>query len=236
MNGLAIFDVDGTLCRSSDLDDRCWSDAASEVLGLPEIETDWSRYDHSTDEAIATQLIRDRTDLRPIRLQVALVRDAFVRRVRDAIARDGGVSRPVPGAIELFDQLEASGWGVAIATGGWRVTANLKLETAGIRAEGVPAAHADDAHPRESIVTIARERAESRYGRTFDRLVYVGDGIWDVRASRSLGIGFLGIANGGRADELRDEGATQVLASFEPFSTLLGAIQVAETPGETGSR
>ena len=236
MKRLAIFDVDGTLCRSSDVDDRCWVDAAHEALGLRDIDTDWSHYEHSTDEAIATELVRDRTDLRPVEDHVVRVRDAFVRRMREAIDRDAGVSRPVPGAVELFGRLESHGWDVAIATGGWRVTATIKLETAGVPIEGVAAAHADDAHPRETIVATARARARERGGAAFDRVVYVGDGVWDVRASRSLGIGFLGIADGARAEALRREGATSVLPSFEPFSGFLTAIDAADAPDEVRSR
>lgn len=236
MGNLAIFDVDGTLCRSSDVDDRCWIDAAREILGLPRIETDWGSYEHSTDEAIATQLIRDRTDLRPIRDQVDRVRDAFVLGMREAIGSDHGVSPPVEGAVELFDRLRGNDWSVAIATGGWRTTAELKLRTAGIPIEDVPAAHADDAHPREEIITIARRRAERLKGRTFDRVVYVGDGVWDIRAARRLEIGFLGIAAGDRAQALRTEGAACVLPCFEPFSAVLGALEATRAAGGLGGR
>ena len=61
--GIVIFDVDGTLSCTSEVDDRCWMDAAAHVIGVRDMSTDWSTYSHSTDEAIATDLIRDRTDL-----------------------------------------------------------------------------------------------------------------------------------------------------------------------------
>lgn len=233
MNGLAIFDVDGTLCRSSEVDDRCWIETAREILSLPGIDTDWSSYEHSTDGAIASQLVRDRTDLRPLDEHVRAIRDDFARRVRSEVDRDPAVSRPVDGAVEIFDLLRSRGWSVAIATGGWRTTANMKLATAGVPFLDVPAAHADDAHPRETIVKTAWERAESRDRVTFDRIVYVGDGVWDLRAARRLGIGFLGIATGERAAMLGAEGAVRVLPSFDPFSTVLESIvAVAASPGD----
>ena len=53
---LVIFDIDGTLCRTSQLDDDCWRLAALEVLGIASMSTDWNEYPHSTDESIASTL------------------------------------------------------------------------------------------------------------------------------------------------------------------------------------
>jgi phosphoglycolate phosphatase-like HAD superfamily hydrolase len=224
MHGLVIFDVDGTLSHTSRVDDDCWVDAACAVLGIDSMSTDWSDYSHSTDEAIASDLIRDRTTLPQTRETVHRIRDAFIDRIRQALATDAGLFRPVPGSPEVFARLRDAGWASAIATGGWRTTACLKLDAAGVPHETVPAAHADDAHPRESIVTIAAERAERHHDRTFERLVYVGDGVWDVRAAGRLGIGFVGIAEGDRAERLRAEGATIVLPGFADVEEFLAAV------------
>lgn len=230
MHGLVIFDVDGTLALTSRVDDDCWTDAAREVLDVESMSTDWSTYSHSTDEAIASDLIRDRTDLPGTVETVHRVRDAFVVRIRAALERDPSLFRPVPGSPAVFERLAAAGWASAIATGGWRTTACLKMDAAGVPHHGVPAAHADDAHPRESIVSIAAARAATSHDRGFDRLVYVGDGIWDVRAARRLGIGFVGIAEGERADRLRAEGATIVLPDYGDAAAFLDAV-VAEARG-----
>jgi phosphoglycolate phosphatase-like HAD superfamily hydrolase len=224
MQGLVIFDVDGTLAHTSRVDDDCWVDAARAVLGIDSMSTDWSDYSHSTDEAIATDLIRDRTSLPQTVETVHRIRDAFIDRIRSAIATDADLFRPVPGSTEVFGRLHDAGWATAIATGGWRTTACLKLDAAGVPCSAVPAAHADDAHPRESIVTIAAERAERHHDRTFERLVYVGDGVWDVRAAGRLGIGFVGSAEGDRAERLRAEGATIVLPGFADVEAFLAAV------------
>lgn len=46
---------------------------------------------------------------------------------------------------------------------------------------------------------------------------YVGDGIWDYRASRELGWDFVGIAEGQRAHALRHAGARQVYCNFREW-------------------
>lgn len=229
MSGLVIFDVDGTLSRTSDVDDRCWREAARAILGVESMTTDWSCYSHSTDEAIATDLIVERFGGRPgdpeVQTRVHEVRDDFTDRIRNEISRSPRCFQPVPGAPGLFERLLDAGWKTAIATGGWRATAELKLGTAGIPFEGVPAAHADDAHPREEIVRTAIRRS----GVTMPG-VYVGDGIWDVRAAARLGVGFVGIGDGAAADRLRTAGARITLSDYARFDEFLAAIEKSLPP------
>ncbi len=230
MDGIVVFDLDGTLALTSEVDDACWIEAASDVLGLSSMDTDWSHYPHSTDEAIALELIRTRTTLDPTEASVHLVRDAFAERVEAARLRRPEWFLPVPGASGIFEALRSVGWEVAIATGGWRRTARVKLDAAGVPHEGVAAAHADDAHPREDIIRTAMARATASCGHAFERGVYVGDGRWDVLATDRMGLGFIGLAHGERADQLRAAGARAVLPDYRDFSTLLDEIRRLATP------
>ena len=224
MRGLVIFDVDGTLSLTSEVDDDCWRDAAREVLGVTSMSTDWSTYSHSTDEAIATDLIRRGTDRVSVDDLVHRVRDVFADGIRESLGRDPDLFRPVPGSPDVFKVLTDAGWSVAIATGGWRVTAEMKLAAAGVPFSGVPAAHADDAHPREEIISIAARRAmvEASHGIP---TVYVGDGIWDVKAAARLGIGFIGIGDAASAERLRRAGAEVVLRDFSDPSSFLAEVE-----------
>ena len=71
---------------------------------------------------------------------------------------------------------------VSLAIGGWRDSARLKMASAGMCFDDHPAASADDALDRESIMRLSRQRAAERYGGSFACTVYVGDGVWDARA------------------------------------------------------
>src|SRR5207253_1251224 len=66
---------------------------------------------------------------------------------------------------------------LSLATGGWRDSARLKMASAGMCFDDHPAASADDALDRESIMRISMQRAAERYGESFSCTVYVGDGI-----------------------------------------------------------
>src|SRR5690349_21329755 len=81
-------------------------------------------------------------------------------------------------------------------------------------------ATSDDHPSREEIVRRAIARAEAGNG-PFESIVSVGDGIWDVRTARALGIGFVGIGRGERAERLGREGAGQVFEDFRDWDAFV---------------
>ena len=227
---IVIFDIDGTLCRTSGVDDACWCRAAREVLGVESMTTDWGAYPHSTDEAIACALIREYRRIEPTRALLDRLRDRFVELLRESHEADPGLFRETPGAAQVIPGLLSRGHPVAIATGGWERSARFKLACAGIPTADVPAAFADDAHPREEIISIAMRRLEEAGGHEQSRrgqAVYVGDGVWDLRAAERLGIGFLGIATGSRLQVLTEAGARDVLADFSDLPVFMDALERA---------
>ena len=74
MSHLVMFDVDGTLTLSTEMDDRCYVQAMFEHLGV-HIDNDWSHYRQVTDSGIAAELF-DRHQ-RP-REEMAAVRNRFI--------------------------------------------------------------------------------------------------------------------------------------------------------------
>src|SRR5207249_12249371 len=129
---------------------------------------------------------------------------------------------PVAVADRLLSQLARRGsYRVALATGSWRDSARLKMASAGMCFDDHQAASADDALDRESIMRLSKQRAAERYGESFTCTVYVGDGVWDARACRSVGIPFIGIGTGSRATRLSAEGAVCVFRDFSDADILL---------------
>ena len=61
-------------------------------------------------------------------------------------------------------------------------------------------------------MALAEKRALAASGiDRFASRTYVGDGIWDLRAARELGYGFIGLAQDGRADALLAAGANHLV-------------------------
>ena len=54
--------------------------------------------------------------------------------------------------------------------------------------------------------------------------VYVGDGVWDAWACRKVGIPFIGIGTGARAEKLIAEGAVVVLRDFSDSDLFLDSL------------
>jgi phosphoglycolate phosphatase-like HAD superfamily hydrolase len=251
MMNLAVFDLDGTLLQTSGVDDECYAQAVEELFGIRGMSTDWGAYSDSTDAGILDDLLR----LHRGRAMSDADRLAQQARFVELLAAQA-LAAPhrfaqTAGAATMLGSLPAMGWTHALATGGWKRSALLKLEVAGLDLNGAAAAFADDDRSREGIILKAVERAMelltapadegslpgpsgraqaargNAKGAADPRVVYVGDGVWDIRAARRLGIGFVGVARGARAESLRVEGAPVVIDDFRDVQEVLRLLDAA---------
>ena len=62
----------------------------------------------------------------------------------------------------------------------------------------------------------------------FERIVCVGDGVWDVHTATSLGLPCIGIGTGGRAERLGSAGASHVFPDFTNLEAVLNALEDAD--------
>jgi beta-phosphoglucomutase-like phosphatase (HAD superfamily) len=224
---LAIFDIDGTLTESVAVDEVCFVQAFRDVLGIGPINTNWLEYTFQTDSGLALEICRNHLGRDPGGDEISRLQSRFVELLCAAAEGAGQPIREIAGAAALLHLLRAHGrWHVAIATGGWRVSARFKLASAGLPVDAFPWANADDALDRVDILRSAIGRAGQHYEQdTFEKVVYIGDGVWDVRAAKALGIGFLGLATDNRAGRLMEEGASCILPDF---SDPVGVVECLE--------
>lgn len=206
---LALFDIDGTLTRTSGVYDDHFSLAVAEALGVPDVGRDWSLYPNATDSGITHHLFVQHEGRAPTKAELAGVQERYMARL-DA---DGRKPVPIDGASAALSALTARGWSVAIATGNWKAAADWKLAGAGIDVGPYPMATASDAHRRADILDIAIERA----GKIFDRIVYFGDAEWDRDAAREARLAFIHIGHD--------------LSDYSNLPRLFLALDTAEVPG-----
>lgn len=213
---LAVFDIDGTLVRSGRVDGLCFREAHGEQFGHEALPDNWHGFTHMTDSCINHELFRDLRGRPPTAAEIRRLQDRFLASLRARHAESAGYFEPVPGSPAILDRLrELDGWAVALASGGWRRSAHFKLSCIGVDAARLPGAFGDDHMSREGIVAKAIDRAQESHGvEGFDRVVSIGDAVWDVKTARNLDLPFIGIAGGDREIEIREAGARHVLADF----------------------
>jgi phosphoglycolate phosphatase-like HAD superfamily hydrolase len=221
---VVLFDIDGTLTHSQSIDGEIYLDSLSKAFGFTDVISDWSSYRHTTDSGILQEIFETRAGRAPTPAEVADFRSRFVDSVTLAAARDA--FREVTGAGRILRHLLSQPLHhVGLATGGWSDSARCKLRSVGIQFDAFLSATADDAISRESIMETAIQRLVARAGgRRADSVVYVGDGIWDARACRRLGVPFIGIATGSQATTLRAEGAIDVFADYSEVAQFSSAL------------
>ena len=211
MKHAVILDIDGTLLESAEVDDRLYRYAIRQVLGEVSLRGSLADYTHVTDTGILRQILAD-NGLARSAATIADVQDAFITALGEHIRSSGPFAR-FPGARRFVAALQKSErLEVAIATGGWRRSALLKLESAGIDASTLPLKTSDDAHERTDIMRAALESLPG----PFTSIVYYGDGVWDQAACRLLGWRFspVGTPLGGIANFHGE--FERLLANLEP--------------------
>jgi phosphoglycolate phosphatase-like HAD superfamily hydrolase len=235
MNRLAIFDIDGTLTDTNGVDDECYRAAVGETLGISPGDIDWSGAAHVTDSEIFKWLCSVHGSAQPSADAMARASSQFVDRLSVMLEHVPTRFSAIGGAAVMLQSLEQRGWDVAVATGGWGPSARLKLRVAELLIDDAVLACADDATSRADIVQLAHHRAEAFYRRRFDRVVSVGDGVWDVDTAVVLGLPFVGIGAGERASRLRAAGARTVLSDYSNLDAVWAALDSATIPARDNS-
>lgn len=219
---IAVFDIDGTLTDTNKVDHECYVVAVREVLGW-QVGDDWGGVEDVTDSNILRELWRRQySEALPDHVEQEVV-TLFVDLLQVEARRYPDRFRPIQGARDVFTRLAEIGWSSAMATGGWRQSAELKLWIASVPFESVPLASASDRILRTDII----RHALGSMGEQEATAVYIGDRPWDVRAAQALGMGFVGVGRGTAADKLREAGADVMIEDLRDTTLLERSLQAA---------
>lgn len=206
---MIVFDADGTLIGGEPTDWASFEAAFLEVAGFALTGEFYDRIEEVTAKALVHQALGDMEHAERL-LKEAAVAEGFLHRLKAAHREDRACFPATEGAVALLRELKAKGLRVAIATGDWRDSITYKLRAAGIPFEDIPIVTSSEHYSRADIIRAAVAEA----GGSLDEAVYIGDGLWDLRACERLGIPFIGV--GHRKDRLREAGARHVLDDLHP--------------------
>ena len=178
---IVAFDIDGTLLDSSDVDSKLYLESVKAVLGDIKVRSDWSDYEHVTDQGLLRSIIRD-NKLNEESARIRKIKGLFVQSLTDYLETHGPF-KELPGALNFVRELQRSeNTRIVYATGGWRTSAKLKLKASGFPLEGIPLRSSDDHDDRISIM----KSAVSALSLDVKTITYYGDGVWDKVACEKL--------------------------------------------------
>jgi phosphoglycolate phosphatase-like HAD superfamily hydrolase len=227
---LIMLDIDGTLTKSYEYDREIMGLSIAYVLGCPPIDADLNGYTDKTSTGVTQEAIRRITGKIPNADQLEEVKRNVQARLEKMYEESPEIFGEVPGAAGFVDRLRSlDGAGIAIATGCWHDEALFKLQASGVNANGIPIATSDDDKNRTRIMQIAAQKARDFFNcPEFERVVYIGDGPWDLQEARSLGYGFIGI--GPRVQALKDSQAFRWHPDFLETEAVLASVEAALKP------
>lgn len=228
-----VFDLDLTLIHGEALDWHIWLGAVSAALGVTVgPNEDWAAHPVHTDHGLLESLSWSRRG-RAFEPEERLVFEADLLARLDA-ALAPGAFLPIAGAPALLDALAGR---VSLATGNLHAVTTRKLRCSGldrvlhpVGARRVwPCSCSEPGIDRAELV----RRALQRIGWNRGPATSLGDGVWDVRAARALGVGFIGVAQTDAQEALlRAAGARRVLRDYQDRERILAWIDEAEVPAD----
>jgi HAD superfamily hydrolase (TIGR01509 family) len=207
-----LFDVDGTLVDTTYLHAVTWWEALRQ-------------FEHDVPMAVIHRAIGMGSD----KILDHLLGDERDRDDDEAMSEAHGVLygawwerlRPLPGAADLLRAVASRGLEVVLASSAnARELAILRrvIDADDVITAATSSADAEQSKPAPDILEAALEQS----GVDPARAVFVGDAVWDVRASSALGINCIGLTCGGTgAAELREAGAVAV---YDDPAALLRAL------------
>lgn len=227
---LIVFDIDDTLTQSMAADTDCFVRSLDQVFGLRNVSTDWSSYEHVSDEGILAELFERHKGRGLTATEKARFKSHFLEQIRATIERIP--IEPVAGASNILDSLQSSPLhDTALATGAWRDSATLKLSSAGIDVTDIPLASSDDHFARAEILGCSIKSARQQNPcNQYSSIIYVGDGVWDAITCRAINLPFLGIATGPKANTLIELGAHRVFPDFTDHSRFFETLNELDRP------
>ncbi len=221
---LIIFDIDGTLCHSRFIDDKCYIQAFKNALCIDIKNTDWNTYKHVTDYYVTFQILLNETGNKPENNLIESIIDFYAEELKLQINKEDTSFMAIPGVLDLFDYFfdNKNEYHIGIATGGFHKTSMHKLDKIGIHLPIDNIYSSNNFETKQEMIFDFMNK-KSRANIEFDKVIYVGDREYDYKVTKELNIDFIGIdfTNNGK---LKSLGIEKVIDNYKPIEKFLKLI------------
>lgn len=224
---LILFDIDGTLLLSGRAGLRAMTRAFHQTFGVTDA-FEGHHFGGRTDSYLVSTALEN-AGLPDTPEHHQRFRESYIPILAEEIQHPGtGHKGLMPGARELLEALqELDPLHLALLTGNYRESAEIKLQHFELWEFFEWGAFSDDSADRNALVPIARSRAETYDipGEAIERVIVIGDTPYDIECAKVAGARSIAVATGGFAvDELRAAGADDVLADLADTQKVLALL------------
>lgn len=209
---LFVLDIDGTLTNSEFQHQLAYVEAMRE-LGIKDVNTNWKTYAHMTDSYIL-KVNYERNFNQTFNLE-------FIKEFEEVMTLkilELKTVNEISGAQEFILQLQKrEDLGFCFATGSFLKPALYKLNQAGIPMVNELVVGSNHKFSREEIVAASIEQAKQYYNvSSFQKIISIGDGIWDWKTAKNLGLSFIGIGEKNLSD-FQSKGLPLIVKDWKHF-------------------
>jgi phosphoglycolate phosphatase len=229
---LVLWDVDGTLLRTSGIGQQAFYLAAEHVLGRPLDDRNAVRMSGKTDPLIALEILTlaglEDEEARRLLPEVVTRLEAELEQARDLVRDQGHV---LPGVEAVLEKLhDDPGVVLSVLTGNTAANAAVKLQAFGLERwlDVDVGAFGSDDHDREQLVPVALDRLRRLRGRDLfpGQVWVVGDTPRDLACARAGGARCLLVATGRfELEELEGLGADDVRADLTDTAAVVDLLR-----------
>ncbi|MEM1326761.1 MAG: HAD family hydrolase [Bacteroidota bacterium] len=182
-----IFDIDGTLTDTKEVDDKCFMKAFEDSFNIDIWSQKWETLKEVTDWSITEEIVLSEWNRLPTNSEYESMISNFMSNLREEKAKDQSQFNEIPGAKDFFYRLEKSKqFKVGIATGGWEESALLKLKAIGIAINNVAFSNSSHHKSRAAILKNVIAQLSRKTQSIPKRIIYFGDGEWDYKPCQNL--------------------------------------------------
>lgn len=207
---LYVFDIDGTLTDSIPTYLKVITKVLEDI-GLKNIDTDYNNYLHHTDRyALEYNYERNFGKKTPdsLRFELDTLLGIELQKHEPVIE--------IPGARELLLNLQQREIPFAYGTGAFPKATVVKMNDARLPLIEEVLATSITSISRVGFVKEAIQKSKEYYQRDFNKIVAVGDGLWDLKAAQELKIDFLGVGLKNR-EVMQQHGCTHWVEDFRDY-------------------
>jgi len=224
---LIIFDIDGTILDSVNADDKCYIQTLKDLFQIDLTNVDWNDFTNVTDTGLTIEIFQKWFNREPNTEEIENIKSYF----KNLLKEHNQQFREIEKSLSSIKTASIKpDFEVGFATGGWKETAELKCNSVRLNLNDYIFKSSNDHYNRGKIIELViKEALKKNNVREFESITYFGDGLWDFKTTRTLGIDFIGVdfKNNGK---LINIGAEKVIKNFTEPEKILNWIN-EKTPG-----